>query len=123
PDRGWEFNFKRLWEFTGKETRMMEVLRQRSTTLLSLLLIVSALSLGVLVALFGDVAQAAEPRRGGTLVIAREIDADMYDPHKVTALAAAEVHFMPGDTLVVMDYDLQTVKPHLAKSWTISEDV
>ena len=30
--------------------------------------------------------------------------------------------YMFGDTLVSLDYDLKTIKPLLAKSWTISED-
>ena len=29
---------------------------------------------------------------------------------------------MVGDTLVALDYDLKTVKPGLAKSWSVSED-
>ena len=64
-------------------------------------------------------AQAA-PRN--TLVVLREIDADRYDPHKVTAFAAGEVIYMMTDTLVSMDWDQTTVKPGLAKSWTVSED-
>lgn len=54
--------------------------------------------------------------------IIRTIDTDRYDPHRSTARSAAEILFMVGDTLVALDYDLKTVKPGLAKSWTVSED-
>ena len=54
--------------------------------------------------------------------IIRTIDTDRYDPHRSTARSAAEILFMVGDTLVALDYDLKTVKPGLAKSWSVSED-
>ncbi|GIX10087.1 ABC transporter substrate-binding protein [Elioraea sp.] len=63
---------------------------------------------------------AQAPRN--TLVVLREIDADRYDPHKVTAFAAGEVIYMMTDTLVSMDWDQTTIRPGLAKSWTVSED-
>jgi len=56
------------------------------------------------------------------VTIARTLDADKYDPHVSTARSAAEVLFMTGDTLVVLDYDMKTIRPNLAKSWTISDD-
>lgn len=64
-------------------------------------------------------AQAA-PRN--TLVVLREIDADRYDPHKVTAFAAGEVIYMMTDTLVSLDWDQKTIRPGLATSWTVSPD-
>ena len=54
--------------------------------------------------------------------IMREIDADRYDPHKSTSRANAEILFMAGDTLVALGYDMKTVVPSLAESWTVSED-
>lgn len=54
--------------------------------------------------------------------IARELDANNYDPHKTTALAAAEILFMLGDTLVSIEPDMQTLAPSLATSWDVSED-
>ena len=48
--------------------------------------------------------------------IAREMDANNYDPHKTTALAAAEILFMLGDTLVSIEPDMQTLSPALATS-------
>ena len=54
--------------------------------------------------------------------IAREMDANNYDPHKTTALAAAEILFMLGDTLVSIEPDMKTLTPGLAKSWEVSPD-
>ena len=59
---------------------------------------------------------------GGKVIIGRTSDADRYDPHRSSALAAAEILYMIGDTLVTLDYDLQTIKPALAKSWDVSDD-
>lgn len=56
------------------------------------------------------------------LTIMRVIDADRYDPIRSTATSAVEVLFMLADTLVSLDFDLKTVKPLLAKSWTVSPD-
>lgn len=57
-----------------------------------------------------------------TVTIIREIDTDRYDPHKSTARSNAEVMYMIGDTLVALDYDMKTLKPNLATSWTVSPD-
>ena len=57
-----------------------------------------------------------------TVTLSREIDTDRYDPHRSTARSTAEVLFMTSDTLVALDYDLKTVHPGLAQSWTISPD-
>lgn len=57
-----------------------------------------------------------------SVTVMRPLDADRYDPHKSTARSTAEVLFMMGDTLVALDYDMKTVVPNLAESWTISED-
>ena len=54
--------------------------------------------------------------------IVREIDTDRYDPHKSTARSGAEVMYMIGDTLVNLDFDMKTLKPGLATSWTVSPD-
>lgn len=56
------------------------------------------------------------------LTILRVIDADRYDPIRSTATAAAEVLYMLADTLVTVDFDMKTIKPGLAESWTISPD-
>ena len=56
------------------------------------------------------------------VTIVREIDTDRYDPHKSTARSGAEVIYMMGDTMVNLDFDMKTLKPGLAKSWTVSPD-
>jgi peptide/nickel transport system substrate-binding protein len=66
-------------------------------------------------------AHAQAPARN-QIVIMREIDADRYDPHRSTALAAGEVITLMSDTLVTMDYDMRTIRPGLAESWTVSPD-
>lgn len=65
---------------------------------------------------FGTLAMAQDVK------ISRRIDSNNYDPHKTTATAAAEVLFMLADTLVTIDYDMQTLHPGLAKSWDVSAD-
>ena len=72
-------------------------------------------------ALFLAVALAA-PAAAQTLTLMRNIDAPHYDPHRTSAGATAEILFIVGDTLVGLDYDLKTVTPLLAKSWTVSAD-
>ncbi|MCP1848128.1 MULTISPECIES: ABC transporter substrate-binding protein [unclassified Bradyrhizobium] len=56
------------------------------------------------------------------LTILRQIDASSYDPISTTATATAEIVFMLADTLVTIDFDMKTIKPGLADSWTISPD-
>jgi peptide/nickel transport system substrate-binding protein len=57
-----------------------------------------------------------------SITVVREVDSDRYDPPRSTARGASEVLFMLGDTLVSLDYDMQTIKPGLAESWTQSPD-
>src|SRR5689334_7860846 len=57
-----------------------------------------------------------------TVTVVREIDTDRYDPHKSTARSNAEVMYMIGDTLVNLDFDMKTLTPGLATSWTVSAD-
>jgi len=56
------------------------------------------------------------------VTIVRELESNNYDPQKTSALAAAEVLYMLGDTLVAMEPDLKTLVPGLAESWDISQD-
>lgn len=67
-------------------------------------------------------AAPAMAQQKAPLQILRVIDADRYDPIRSTATAAAEVLYMLADTLVSVDYDMKTIKPGLAESWTISPD-
>jgi peptide/nickel transport system substrate-binding protein len=83
---------------------------RRTTTVLAALV-------GGLLASGGPAAAQKQP-----LTILRAIDADRYDPIRTGAIAAAEVVYMLADTLVSVDFDLKTIKPLLATSWTISPD-
>jgi peptide/nickel transport system substrate-binding protein len=65
---------------------------------------------------------AAPALAQNSITIVREVDSDRYDPHRSTARAASEVLFMLGDTLVSLDYDMSSIKPGLAESWTVSPD-
>jgi peptide/nickel transport system substrate-binding protein len=56
------------------------------------------------------------------VTIVREIDTDRYDPQKSTSRSGAEVIYMMGDTMVNLDYDMKTLKPGLATSWSVSPD-
>ncbi len=57
-----------------------------------------------------------------TLVVLRSADSDNYDPARSTARAAGEVAYMLADTLTSIDWDMKTVVPGLARSWTVSPD-
>ncbi len=57
-----------------------------------------------------------------TLNLLRNIDAPHYDPARTSSGATAEILFIVGDTLLGLDYDLKTVTPLLAKSWSVSPD-
>lgn len=64
----------------------------------------------------------ALPAGAQTLNLIRNIDAPHYDPHRTTSGATTEISFLIGDTLVGLDYDLKTITPLLAESWTVSPD-
>jgi peptide/nickel transport system substrate-binding protein len=55
-----------------------------------------------------------------TLTVMVGIDIAHHDPARTTS--GSMPMYMFGDTLVALDYDLKTIKPLLAKSWTVSED-
>src|SRR5512144_126540 len=55
-----------------------------------------------------------------TLTVMNSVEAAHHDPARTSA--GSMIMYMVGDTLVALDYDLKTVKPLLAKSWTVSED-
>ncbi|MDB5620732.1 ABC transporter substrate-binding protein [Tardiphaga sp.] len=72
--------------------------------------------------LLGLSAAPALAQQKAPLVILRSIDADNYDPIRSSSIAAAEVLYMMADTLLSLDFDMKTVKPGLAESWTVSPD-
>ncbi len=67
-------------------------------------------------------ATASVAQDTGVVTLGRTSDADRYDPQRSSSLAAAEVLYMIGDTLVTLSDDLKTVEPALAESWEVSDD-
>ena len=80
--------------------------------------VLAALAMGLGLAL----PSFAQTQPRSQVTIMREIDADRYDPHRSTALAAGEVLTMLSDTLVSMDYDMRSIRPGLAERWEVSPD-
>lgn len=66
-------------------------------------------------------AAAQDAKPGGTLVYARDGDADSLDPHKTTTTLSWQVQAQLYDSLVAFDAD-GGIKPNLAKSWDVSPD-
>src|SRR5215212_9277921 len=66
-------------------------------------------------------ASAQEATPGGTLIYARDGDADSLDPHKTTTTLSWQVQGQLYDTLTAFDAEGNIV-PNLAKSWEISDD-
>jgi peptide/nickel transport system substrate-binding protein len=79
-------------------------------------------TLGTLAGAATAAAGPAAAQTPNSITIVREVDSDRYDPPRSTARAGSEVLFMLGDTLVTLDFDMKTVKPGLATTWTVSPD-
>lgn len=80
-----------------------------------------ALGLGALPALFAGRVNAADPKRGGTLVIAIDSDPPTVNPDVTTSVPDVSVGSLVYDALTRLDENFQVV-PHLASSWTVSPD-
>lgn len=65
---------------------------------------------------------AQTPRSGGTLVMASQSEPDLWDPQRVTSALAFQMQTLMYDTLLVLDFDVATIRPHLATDYSISED-
>ena len=66
---------------------------------------------------------AATAAGAQTLVVLKSAaEAARFDPHRETSHAGGEALTLLTDSLVSIDQDLKTIKPHLAQSWTISPD-
>jgi peptide/nickel transport system substrate-binding protein len=78
---------------------------------------------GIGISLSANVAGAfrQEATPGGTLIYARDGDADSLDPHKTTTTLSWQVQGQIYDTLTAFAAD-GSIAPNLAKSWEISED-
>lgn len=66
-------------------------------------------------------AQSEEPKRGGTLVAAMQVDATSLDPHLSSSYSSTLVIEQVYNGLIQFDPDMNIV-PDLAESWTITED-
>ncbi|GEM_PF-97921 len=64
---------------------------------------------------------AATGKKGGTLIVASQADAETLDPHITTALRATYYLQLLHDNLINRDFD-GSFKPNLAESWTVSPD-
>jgi peptide/nickel transport system substrate-binding protein len=80
-----------------------------------------AIGLGALPALLARRLQAAEPRRGGTLVIAIDADPPTVNPDVTTSVPDVSVGSLIYDSLTRLNENFEPV-PSLAKSWTVSSD-
>ncbi|WP_449375482.1 ABC transporter substrate-binding protein [Bosea thiooxidans] len=67
-------------------------------------------------------AAANLPAKERTATILVRNDSVGFDPHKSTGRGAAEILFMMADTLVSVEDDQKTLRPLLAKSWSVSDD-
>ena len=86
-----------------------------------LLTAVAATLAVVLLGAPGQDAQAQSPKRGGTLVLARQGEATNLDPHKVPAFTSHRVFELVYSTLTRLGAD-GAVQPDLAESWAIAPD-
>lgn len=71
--------------------------------------------------LFGTIG-AAQPKEGGTLTFAFPTEPDSWNPLVVTAAQSVQFLHLMYDTMVIMDFDVATIKPLIAESWDINED-
>src|SRR5438128_11264512 len=71
----------------------------------------------------GPAAQSggAQPKRGGTLILARQGEVTNLDPQKVPAFTSQRVFELVYSRLTSLTADL-AVQPDLAESWTVSGD-
>lgn len=66
-------------------------------------------------------AQTPEPKRGGTLTAAMQVDATSLDPHMASSYSSTLVIEQVYNGLIQYAPDM-TIVPDLAESWTVSED-
>jgi ABC-type transport system substrate-binding protein len=66
-------------------------------------------------------APATNAKKGGTLIIGAQADAETLDPHITTALLATRYLQLLHDNLINRDFD-GSFKPNIAESWTVSPD-
>jgi peptide/nickel transport system substrate-binding protein len=62
-----------------------------------------------------------KPKRGGTLTIGRNHDADTLYPGRSTGLSAIATNLLIYDGLVLHDFQMK-IRPALAERWEVSPD-
>jgi peptide/nickel transport system substrate-binding protein len=67
-------------------------------------------------------AAPAAVRKGGTLVIAADVNPVGLDPHAVTAFSSVAIYEHLYSSLATLDYKTNAVKPDLAESWKNIDD-
>jgi ABC-type transport system substrate-binding protein len=56
------------------------------------------------------------------MVMASQSEPDLWDPQRVTSALAFQIQMLMYDSLVALDFDVATIRPHIATAWTISPD-
>ena len=69
----------------------------------------------------GSAAAQDRPKRGGTLTIGRNHDADTLYPGRSTGLSAIATNLLLYDGLVLHDFQMK-IRPALAERWETSAD-
>ncbi|MFI8712762.1 ABC transporter substrate-binding protein [Brevibacillus brevis] len=67
-------------------------------------------------------AKVSQPKKGGTITMGYQMEPDTLDPQKTSLPAGNFVGGMLGGSLLILDPFTFELKPHLAESYTISED-
>ncbi|QDS37581.1 ABC transporter substrate-binding protein [Brevibacillus brevis] len=67
-------------------------------------------------------AKISQPKKGGTITMGYQMEPDTLDPQKTSMPAGNFVGSMLGGALLILDPFTFELKPHLAESYTISED-
>lgn len=68
------------------------------------------------------IASAQEPQTGGNITFAFPTEPDLWAPHRVTAAQSVQFMNLLYDTLLIMDFDVATIHPHIAQEWSVSDD-
>lgn len=67
-------------------------------------------------------ATPSQPKKGGTITMGYQMEPDTLDPQKTSMPAGNFVGGLLGGALMILDPFTFEVKPHLAESYTVSED-
>ncbi|MED1918344.1 ABC transporter substrate-binding protein [Bacillus thuringiensis] len=67
-------------------------------------------------------AKNSQPKKGGTITMGYQMEPDTLDPQKTSMPAGNFIGGMLGGALLILDPVTFELKPHLAESYTISDD-